>query len=186
MLPGRPSAAPGTDHPHAGRVPDAAATPVRTLAGVTASPTRWCPSCGAEYLAGIESCADCRVSLTSQRPVRLATPGASDAEDLVEIGEWPRLSAQILRARLETAGVTVMAEWSGVGGDATGVLVVPAGQAEFAEAVVNEIEVDDEVPDTSPYAYVVRIEEHLAVAAELLQELRTKLDQLQLQLDGRR
>ena len=36
--------------------------------------------------------------------------------DLVEIGEWPRLAAQILRARLETAGITVMARWSGAPG----------------------------------------------------------------------
>lgn len=101
-------------------------------------------------------------------------------DELVEIGEWPRLSAQILRARLETAGITVMARWSDVGAEATGVLVVPADQSEFARAVVTEIDVEDEVPDTSPYAYVVRLEEHLTAAAELLQELRTRLDKLEI------
>ena len=99
--------------------------------------------------------------------------------DLVEIGAWPRLSAQILRSRLETAGISVLAEWSGPGADATGTLVVPVEQREFAEAVVNELDVDDEVPDTSPYAYLVRIEEHLAACAELIEELRTRLEDLE-------
>ena len=47
--------------------------------------------------------------------------------------------------------------------DATGTILVPDSQAEFAEAVINEIEVEDEVPDSSPEAYIVRIEEHLCV-----------------------
>ena len=98
-------------------------------------------------------------------------------DDLVELGVWPRLAAQILRARLETAGIAVMARWSGSGTAMTGALAVPASDAEFARAVVTEIEVDDEVPDTSPYAYVARIEEHLAAAGELLEELRTRLDE---------
>jgi hypothetical protein len=99
-------------------------------------------------------------------------------DDLVELGAWPRLTTQILRARLESAGITVMVEWSGPGGDAAGTLIVPEGQSEFATAVITEIDVDDEVPDTSPYAYVVRIEEHLSAVAELLDELRTRLDEL--------
>jgi len=102
--------------------------------------------------------------------------GSGD-DDLVELGGWPRLAAQILRRRLETAGITVMVEWSGPGADAIGTLVVPEPQAEFAEAVVNEIDVDDEVPDTSSIAYIERIEEHLAAAGALLDELRTRLDE---------
>jgi hypothetical protein len=148
---------------------------------VADSPTVWCPSCGAEYRAGTPYCSECRVALTAQQPLTLAPTrdATSSTEDLVEIGEWPRLQAQILRARLETAGLSVLADWSGPGPDAVGVLVVPTGQAEFAEAVINEIDVTDEVPDTSPHAYVVRIEEHLGAAAELLQELRTRLDELE-------
>ena len=101
------------------------------------------------------------------------------AGDLVEIGQWPRLAAQILRARLETAGIAVLARWSGAGTSMTATLAVAGADAEFARAVVTEIEVDDEVPDTSPYAYVARIEEHLAAAGELLEELRTRLDELE-------
>ena len=47
----------------------------------------------------------------------MAEPPASiDHEDdrgLVELGQWPRVQAQVLRRRLETAGVSVMIEWSG-------------------------------------------------------------------------
>ncbi|MDQ1468423.1 MAG: hypothetical protein QOH10_2838 [Actinomycetota bacterium] len=105
----------------------------------------------------------------------MARDGGGD-ETLVEIGQWPRLDAQIMRHRLESADVTVMVWWSGDGLRAVGTLAVPSAQAEFARAVVNELEVDDEVPDTSPVAYIARIEEHLAALAGLLDELRTRLD----------
>jgi hypothetical protein len=113
--------------------------------------------------------------------VALALPytAAVTVDDLVLLGQWPRLAAQILRARLETAGITVTAVWSDSTADTTGALYVPADQAEFAEAVITELDVDDEVPDTSPHAYIVRLEEHLSAAAELLQELRTQLDALE-------
>jgi hypothetical protein len=103
----------------------------------------------------------------------------SDDTELVELGTWPRLAAQILRRRLDTAGIPVMVEWAGDGADGTGTLVVPGEHADFAWAVVNELDAEDEVPDTSPHAYVARIEEHLAAAAELLDELRTRLDELE-------
>jgi len=108
-----------------------------------------------------------------------------DAEDdgLVEIGEWPKIQAQVLRRRLETASVPVMIEWTGSADDRRGVVLVPEDQAEFASAVVNEIDVEDEVSDDSPHAYVSRIEELLSAAAGLLDELRTRLDDLEA--DGR-
>ena len=95
----------------------------------------------------------------------------------MSVGAWPRLAAQILRARLETAGVAVLAEPAPSDGMVT--LAVDPSDAEFASAVVHELEVEDEVPDTSAAAYVARIEEHLAVAAELLDELRTRVDELE-------
>jgi hypothetical protein len=142
-------------------------------------PSVWCPACGAEYTAGSRYCNECRVELVVEPP---AAGGDSDgdeadATDLVELGEFPRLHAQILRRRLETAGLSVMVEWSGPGGSALGTILVPDSQAEFAEAVINEIEVDDEVPDSSPEAYIARIEEHLGAVGALLDELRTRLDQ---------
>jgi hypothetical protein len=142
--------------------------------------TVFCPSCGAEYRAGVPYCSECRVALVRERPDELtATPVDPSSAGYVPIGAWPRLSVQILRSRLENAGISVMVEWSGTGTDGIGTLVVPIEQSEFAAAVVHEIDVDDEVPDTSPHAYVVRLEEHLAAAAELLQELRTRLDELE-------
>jgi hypothetical protein len=143
---------------------------------VPEEPTVWCPSCGAEYRPDITQCPDCRVALVPDEPVAL-----DDADDggLVELGEWPRVQAQVLRRRLETAGVSVMIEWSGPASDSAGILLVPGDQAQFAAAVVNEIDVDDEVADNSPHAYVARIEEHLSAAAGLLAELRSQLDQLE-------
>ena len=137
--------------------------------------TVWCPSCGAEFRADTTQCPDCRVALVPDEPVSL------DDEDggLVELGEWPRVQAQVLRRRLETASVNVMIEWSGPAGDAAGILLVPEDQAEFGAAVVNEIDVDDEVADDSPHTYVARIEEHLSAAAGLLAELRSMLDELE-------
>jgi len=142
---------------------------------VAAELTVWCPSCGAEYPGDTTTCPDCRVALVPDPPVDLE----SEDGGLVEIGEWPRVQAQVLRRRLETAGVSVMIEWSGQSGDATGILLVPEDQAEFGTAVVNEIDVDDEVADNSPHAYVARIEEHLSAAAGLLAELRAQLDDLE-------
>jgi hypothetical protein len=146
------------------------------------APKVWCPSCGAEYSVGSRYCSDCRVELVAEPPMS-GRPGdeledeTSDATDLVEMGEYPRLSAQILRRRLESAGISVMVEWTGPGADAMGTILVPDAQAEFAEAVINEIEVEDEVPDTSPEAYIARIEEHLTVIGSLLDELRTRLEE---------
>ena len=144
----------------------------------------WCPSCGAEYRAGRTQCGDCRVALVAERRAAPAVHRRRDGRrGLVELGEWPRVQAQVLRRRLETAGIPVMIEWSGPASDAVGVILVAEDQAEFAAAVVNEIDVDDEVADNSPHAYVARIEEHLSAAAGLLEELRTRLDELEA--DGR-
>jgi hypothetical protein len=103
---------------------------------------------------------------------------ASGDEPLVELGSWPRLDAQVLRHRLESADIPVMVRWTGDGLLAVGELHVPSRHADFARAVVTELEVDDEVPDTSPIAYIVRIEEHLGAVADLLDELRAQIDDL--------
>jgi hypothetical protein len=106
------------------------------------------------------------------------TGGAGPVADraaLVSLGSWPRVTAQILRARLETAGIDVLAE--SMGASSLVALAVGADRLDFARAVVHEIEVDDEVPDTSPFAYVARIEEHLWVVGELLEELRARLEE---------
>jgi hypothetical protein len=129
---------------------------------------------------GAQQCTECRVALVAEPPEEFEeSDGDADDNDLVELGAWPKLQAQTLRRRLETAGVPVMIDWSGSADDRRGVLIVPAEQSEFAAAVVNEIDVEDEVADDSPHAYVARIEEHVAAVADLLDELRTKLDDLE-------
>jgi hypothetical protein len=144
-------------------------------------PSLWCPSCGTEYRVGTTRCADCRVALVTEEPTHLTEGNDFDdnGDGLVELGEWPKIQAQVLRRRLETASVPVMIEWTGSADDRRGVLLVPEDQGEFAAAVVNEIDVDDEVSDDSPHAYVARIDEHLSAIAGLLDELRTKLDDLE-------
>jgi hypothetical protein len=144
---------------------------------MVADATLWCPSCGAEYQPTASQCADCRVALVNEQPAFVDLD--ENDSGLVELGQWPRLQAQVLRRRLETAGIAVMIEWSGPASDAPGVILVSEDQAEFGTAVVNEIDVDDEVADNSPHAYVARNEEHLAAAAGLLLELRTQLDELE-------
>ena len=147
------------------------------------APSVWCPACGAEYTIGSRYCNECRVELVVEPPSGAGDGGTddggdlADATDLVELGEFPRLHAQILRRRLETAGLSVMVEWTGPGGSALGTILVPDSQAEFAEAVINEIEVDDEVPDSSPEAYIARIEEHLSAVGALLDDLSTRLSE---------
>jgi hypothetical protein len=137
----------------------------------------YCPSCGAEYRPGSMVCADCRVALVTD-PNAARKPDAGEA--MVEMGTWPKLQAQILRRRLETAGIPVMLEAAeDDDGGPVGTIVVPETHGDFAYAVINEIDPDDEVPDTSPHAYVTRIEEHMAAIAQLLDELRTRLDELE-------
>lgn len=140
------------------------------------SSTLWCPSCGTEYVAGSLVCADCRVALTRDRPAAASPDDAGNDADLVEMGEYPKLHAQILRRRLESASIPVMLEPDDEG---LYTIVVPGEHADFAHAVINELDVDDEVPDTSPFAYVTRLEEHLAAAGALLEELRTRLEDLE-------
>jgi len=125
------------------------------------------------------------VALVTDEPTDLTGTdiGDDEGDGLVEIGEWPKIQAQVLRRRLETASVPVMIEWSGSGSDRRGIVLVPEDQSEFAAAVVNEIDVDDEVSDDSPHAYLSRIEEHLSAVAGLVDEFRTRLDDLEA--DGR-
>jgi len=63
-----------------------------------------------------------------------------------------------------------------------GVLKMPTLlSTQYSKGLGNTVpEVASLLPDTSPIAYVARIEEHLAAAEGLMEELRTRLEELGL------
>ncbi|MEZ5170111.1 MAG: hypothetical protein R3A49_05110 [Acidimicrobiia bacterium] len=128
-----------------------------------------CPSCGAEYRFGTTQCADCRVALLPPG----ATPPevGDDAPLLIEMGTWPRVNAVLIRRHLETAGVSVFLDL----GPGTGTIFVSDEQADFADAVIRELDGGD----TSTVGLedaVDALEDNLASAGALLEELRARLD----------
>lgn len=152
-------------------------------------PTVWCPSCGDEYVAGSRFCTDCRVALVPERPQTLTggtpqpggtppsgtavTSGPGLPEGYVEVGSWPPLAAVMLMRRLQDADVPVAVQWSDPRGDGLSLLGVPAAQQEFADAVIRELPIEDELPQETIPGYVERIETRLTEVALLLDELRT-------------
>lgn len=139
----------------------------------------FCPSCGDEYVAGSTFCSECRVALVPERPEGVGegmptppTPEGGLPEGFEEIGAWPPLAAVMLVRRLLDAGVQVSAQWSDPAGDDLARLAVPRAQLEFADAVVRELPVEDEIPQGDAASYVQRIEARLAEIALLLDELR--------------
>ena len=144
----------------------------------------WCPSCGPEYRAGSTQCADCRVALVATKPrtysgrQRSTTTTATTRSSSSASGR--KLQAQILRRRLETAGIPVMIEWSGTTDDADrhpggarGARRVRVRRSSTRSTSTTRSPTTRRTP-TSP-----RIEEHLSAAAGLLEELRTRLDELE-------
>lgn len=96
--------------------------------------TRWCPSCRAEYVAGVGVCADCDVGLVDDAPL----PPVADAgaEQLAyELAEWSAES-RVLLERLLT-GHGVVHAW-----EAT-TLVVRTDDEARADALIDQVEASD-------------------------------------------
>jgi hypothetical protein len=76
--------------------------------------TKWCPACGAEYVEGIERCADCGVVLVEEMPEpaqqarggRGGSPRPDDPhDDLVEAARVPFGRGGLVVAALQSAGI---------------------------------------------------------------------------------
>jgi len=150
-----------------GRLVDSAAMSASTL---------HCPSCGDEYVAGSVVCSDCRVALVAGPRDERATQPEYAAEGLpsgyAELGAWPLLATAMIVRRLVDADVEVSTLWSDPRRGGLAVVAVPEGQLDFADAVLRELPVDDEMPAGTPESYVDRIETRLTEIGVLLDELR--------------
>jgi hypothetical protein len=132
--------------------------------------TRYCPSCGAEYLDSVQTCADCSVPLQDAPPAAAAEDG--DHEVLVyELNTWePERRAQ-LEVVLTQQGIPY--QWEDTD------LLVPAAEEERVDALLDEIEfpealpvdadVDEDVDDEATY----KVMSDLFVIADRIAEAKT-------------
>lgn len=156
--------------------------------------TKLCPSCGAEYVAAVTSCADCQVPLVDEAPPAAVLGDESDEDLVYELNDWTSQERSVLEMKLNGAGIAH--RWEYGPNDATGgelgyigsegttqrrvwetayELVVRAEDEEAVDALLDEVEfpeeldaVDPDVDDGSDEAsYAVMSD--LFVAADRLQ-----------------
>ncbi len=88
---------------------------------MTAVTTKWCPQCGAEYVAGIDACADCGCVLVDEQPHGHERPHGHEHDrpsvhdldgqfgphdDVVELCRIPSdFQAEVIAARLRDMGI---------------------------------------------------------------------------------
>src|SRR5688572_18574019 len=68
-------------------------------------PTKVCPACGAEYVAGATSCADCQVPLVDELPAAAVLAEESDEDLVYELNDWTAEERAVLEMKLNGAGV---------------------------------------------------------------------------------
>lgn len=90
--------------------------------------TMWCPQCGAEYLPGMSTCADCGVSLSD-------TPPPAKDHDVVMYGfeDWTDEQRRLLELLLR--GKDVSFAWE-PGAD----LIVPRSAEQTVDELLEQIE----------------------------------------------
>lgn len=78
---------------------------------------KYCPSCGSEYRAGFEECADCLVALVDHppQPVPQQKVGPTLRNRAVVFRSGRRIDAELVRARLEADGIDAVIWSSGLG-----------------------------------------------------------------------
>ncbi len=131
--------------------------------------TTFCPSCGAEYLAGVAECADCHVPL-GVAPVETVQSAEAD-EAVYDLADWGQQDRNQLELLLTGAGI--IHRWE-VGTD----LVVLEVDADRVDALLDEVEGaaavpplpssddDEDVDDEATYTVM----SNLFVAADKLQK----------------
>lgn len=126
--------------------------------------TVFCPSCGAEYLAGVRLCADCNV------PLGESVPGVGDDEVVYDLAEWSQQQRSQLELLLTGAGLTH--RWE-VGSD---LIVLEADEAAI-EKLMEEIEASWDAPplpmseaDDGDDEHKYAVMSNLFVAADRLQK----------------
>ena len=123
--------------------------------------SRWCPDCGAEYRAGVETCADCGVPLVDEPP---PPPPPVDRDtvtyDFADATEGQRRIVELL---LDGAGIPFT--W-----DNDGDLVVPHVAAGTVEELLEELEA---FPAGGPSAEEFRAEIAVELGALTLRRVGT-------------
>jgi hypothetical protein len=100
--------------------------------------TRYCPSCGAEYLDSVQSCADCLLPLQDGPPATVAAEG-EDHEILVyELNTWEPEQRSQLEVILTQEGIPY--QWEDTD------LLVPAAQEERVDELLDQVEFPEALP----------------------------------------
>ncbi len=109
--------------------------------------SRWCPSCGAEYVEGVTDCIDCGVALVDERPLSVEEVGGPEDEQLAyELDEYDR-DGRMTVDRLLT-GEHVPHAWEGV------TLVVRASDEAAVDHILEQVEIGTGLdPDAEQVVY---------------------------------
>ena len=122
--------------------------------------TKWCPACGAEYVARVSTCADCGVALVDAPPAPERTDpvrtGGGGGPLEYDLTEWDDEARSSLEWMLRGRGITF--EW-----DAPGILLVPEHEEAVVDGFVDYLAADpaelEPVEDVGPADLDVDIDE---------------------------
>jgi hypothetical protein len=131
--------------------------------------TRYCPSCGAEYLDSVQQCADCGVLLQDAPP---AAPAVADDDHEIlvyELNTWEPEQRTQLEVVLAEEGVPY--QWEDTD------LLVPAAMESRVDELLDMIEFPEplaaEVPDDMDDEAVYQVMSDLFVIADRLAEAKS-------------